>query len=431
MEGTPPKATPQPAKAKVTVRGRIELLRPEVEGDQSNYDRSMIFICTAGQVIARVVSEEVVDPAAAPPTPPAPATPTTPAPKDVREVVAMATLGRNVTLNRDMTIVADIDGRVLQRSNSVSVEPVLEVRKNVDFATGNVDFKGDVIVHGNVVDLFHVRSTAEVIVDGIVEGAALDVGGDLTVRGGIAAKNKGIVRVVGKLMTRYMTNATVETHGNIIVDKEITNCEVRCGARVEVPNGTVIGGRVSALTGLLCHDLGSPAALKTIIEVGANYQLHDIVVAKTTELEKVMRQLNILREANKHLLFPAGRLTAPQKETATEVLYELQELDTAAKALRAEVKTAVDGGKQVPRAEIHVTHHVHPEVVLRFPLVEAHIATAIKGPVVFVAASVGGDNTIVQLDPISKRAKVLEVTAVLDGVGAKTAALYARHIEGK
>src|ERR1700733_6733911 len=101
------------------------------------------------------------------------------------------TLGANVTLDSNGSVVAKIAGRVRNETGKLWVDPLMDIPGNVDFATGNIDFAGDVHVCGNVLDLFHVASRGNVTIEGAVEAAEIIAGASLLVRGGIIAKERG------------------------------------------------------------------------------------------------------------------------------------------------------------------------------------------------------------------------------------------------
>jgi len=79
--------------------------------------------------------------------------------------------GKNVLLAEDgLSLLAGIDGRVEIIDGKIHIYAVYEVSGNVDNSTGNIDFVGNVIIHGNVLTGFEVKSGGYIEVSGRVRG---------------------------------------------------------------------------------------------------------------------------------------------------------------------------------------------------------------------------------------------------------------------
>ncbi|PVE20154.1 DUF342 domain-containing protein, partial [Microvirga sp. KLBC 81] len=64
------------------------------------------------------------------------------------------------------------------------VNPVVEVDA-VDLSTGNINFQGSLQVRGDISATMEVRVTGDVVVNGTMEAALVEAGGNVTVKGGI------------------------------------------------------------------------------------------------------------------------------------------------------------------------------------------------------------------------------------------------------
>ena len=65
--------------------------------------------------------------------------------------------GKNTLVAGD-TVVAGADGRFVSGEESFWVSEVLEIRGDVDYSTGHIDFPGDVIVQGQIKQGFKVKA---------------------------------------------------------------------------------------------------------------------------------------------------------------------------------------------------------------------------------------------------------------------------------
>lgn len=109
-------------------------------------------------------------------------------------------IGKNVLIDNDGTsMYAAIDGLVTLTDNGkINVFPVYEVNGDVDYSTGNIDFVGTVVIRGNVLSGFTVKSAGDIRVVGGVEGAELISGGSIEITGGIIGYNK-VKLLLGKV----------------------------------------------------------------------------------------------------------------------------------------------------------------------------------------------------------------------------------------
>lgn len=82
-------------------------------------------------------------------------------------------------------IIATVNGQVSLKNGIVSVHNVYMVPKDVDMSTGNINFKGDIFVPGNVNDGMKVTALNDIRVQGNVFSSDILSKGDITVDGSI------------------------------------------------------------------------------------------------------------------------------------------------------------------------------------------------------------------------------------------------------
>ena len=81
--------------------------------------------------------------------------------------------------------------------------------------TGNISFKGDIFVKGNVISGYSIDCEGNLSIDGIVEDAIINVSGDLVVSKGIAGHKGSKVFCGGGLVAKFIDNAEVRVKGNL------------------------------------------------------------------------------------------------------------------------------------------------------------------------------------------------------------------------
>ncbi|WP_151735105.1 DUF342 domain-containing protein [Paenibacillus tengchongensis] len=200
-------------------------------------------------------------------------------------------VGKNVLVDTDETgLYAAIDGLVtLTDKGKVNVFPVYEVNGDVDYSTGNIDFVGTVVIRGNVLTGFTVKSAGDIRVVGGVEGAELIAGGSIEVTGGIIGYNKGLVSAGKNVKVSFIQDGNVVAGEDVIVSQSIMHSSVRAGRDV-LCNGTkglIVGGTVQAGERVVARTIGNTMSTATAVEVGVVPELRN----EMNELRQELRQL--------------------------------------------------------------------------------------------------------------------------------------------
>ena len=136
----------------------------------------------------------------------------------------------------------------------VFVSDVYEVPADVDNSTGNIEYEGSVLIHGNVKTGFEVHASGDIIVEGVVEGAVLSSDNQIIVKHGIHGMYKCDLRAGTNLMAKYIESATVRAGGyveaEIILNSDVSvNGAVRARGR----KGLINGGTVHAYLRSCCQ----------------------------------------------------------------------------------------------------------------------------------------------------------------------------------
>lgn len=207
--------------------------------------------------------------------------------------------GRNTEASEDGTkLLAVKSGRVEFSGRSFLVKSVLEINGNVDFSSGNINFVGDVHIHGDVSGGFTVRTIGDITIDGVVEAAEIEAGGDLIVAKGILGDSRAVIRAHHDIYAQYMENCTVHCNGDLKTDC-IVNGNVYCDGEVQARTGrgTIIGGRIRAARGISAKIVGSKSESITTLYLGgqpcANYEREFLLQSLKNleaEMEKIERQ---------------------------------------------------------------------------------------------------------------------------------------------
>ncbi|MGE5507059.1 MAG: DUF342 domain-containing protein, partial [Chitinophagales bacterium] len=202
-------------------------------------------------------------------------------------------------------LVAQTTGQIVVTGGKVNVLPVYEVRGDVDFSTGNIEFVGSVVVGGTVRSGFTVRSAGNIEIRGSVEAATVIAEGDVVVRGGVQGGDRG--RLVGRnICARFIQSCRVEATGDVLVEEALMYGDVFAQGRVEArgSRGRIVGGTVRAVREVAAKVIGAKLGTRTEIMVGVNPELRgeldrvgQDLAARERQLEEVVKALRLIKEA--------------------------------------------------------------------------------------------------------------------------------------
>ncbi len=194
----------------------------------------------------------------------------------------------NIDINQEKTeLYAAVDGHVTLVDDKVFVSNVFEV-ENVDTSTGNINYEGSVQINGNVQSNFSVTCRGNIIVNGAVEGAYLEAGGDIIIARGMNGMSKGTLKAGGNIVVKFLENASVEAGGYVHAET-IVHSSVMAGTEVTVEGkrGFIAGGRIFATDQITTKNLGSEMGVSTIVEVGVDPS----VKTKYSQLQKELMEV--------------------------------------------------------------------------------------------------------------------------------------------
>jgi len=206
--------------------------------------------------------------------------------------------GKNTEISEDgLMLIATKSGVPNIREGNISVSPLLEIQKDVDFSTGNIDFVGNVLVRGTVKSHFNVSCEGNLEVWEDVENADLRVGGNLVVRRGIYGEPGRRIEVKGNLLAKIIRNAEIDVYGDIIVEQAIIDSSIRCGGKIKVTSGkgVICGGRIFALRSISVSQLGSPFGTATTVVVGKEPWTSseiETLIKEREDLKKKLEEVN-------------------------------------------------------------------------------------------------------------------------------------------
>ncbi|WP_146808946.1 MULTISPECIES: DUF342 domain-containing protein [Aneurinibacillus] len=278
--------------------------------------------------------------------------------KDGKE--ARFQIGKNVLLDQEKNnAYAAVDGQVSITANGkINVLSVYEVKGDVDFGVGNIDFIGNVVVNGNVHPGFTIKAGGDIRIAGSVESATLEAKGTIEIRGGIIGHHKGTIHADVDVKAGFIQNATVKAENDIIVSQTIMHSNVSAGRDVicKATKGLIVGGTVQAGEKVVAKIIGNMTNTPTNIEVGANPRLREELQALKKEIKEYTESIKKSDQGLRFLdqLALQGKLTPDKralqiKFTNAKLLAEKKYSHAKEKIEEIEEKV---GGMEKARVEV-------------------------------------------------------------------------------
>lgn len=189
---------------------------------------------------------------------------------------------------------AKIDGRIVFKNDNLKVDPLL-VLDEISYSTGNIRFRGDILVKDSVRAGMLVEATGDVMVNGNVEGATITCGGNLLIKRGATADYKGTIKAGGSVSGRFFEEIVIEAGDSVYSDYYL-NCNIYATKNI------IATGRKGSLTGGIarCREkvhvthLGNKAGVETVVSM-----FYENPVRKK---EEYLRQIEALNKEKEMLL---------------------------------------------------------------------------------------------------------------------------------
>lgn len=238
-------------------------------------------------------------------------------------------IGKNLILVDDWRLYAAINGHLhIVPHKRVNVIPVIEINGDVDYGTGNIDFKGSVIVRGSVQPGFSVKAGGNIEIFGTICGGTVE-GDNIMVHTGVQGMNRSVVKARERLITKFIENAIVYADQEVIVSDVVLNSTVFAGIRViiEGQRGLVRGGHISAGEEISAMTIGNRAHVATDIEVAVNPFLKNELLELHIDIKKskilcaeMNRSLDYLRKQDNQTFSLAKQDSYKKKEIECQAL---------------------------------------------------------------------------------------------------------------
>lgn len=279
--------------------------------------------------------------------------------------------GRNMYISEDgLQLISSVSGHVTLEGDKIFVSNILEVT-DVDNSTGNIEYDGDVVISGNVLAGFSVKATGNIEIRGVMEGAYVEAGGNITLVHGVQGMSKAKIIAGGNIVTKFIESAeNVSANGDLESDTLLhSKVNVKGIIKVQGKNGLIIGGDVRSIHGITAKTIGNVMGTATVIGVGVDPTLRkeidnlkksiDAEVENKGKLNQVVMSLRKMQHSGIQL--DAAKLEMLQKTTRNMIMLEQNLKDMRARLEEANQLIAND-----ENARIKIERMAYPGTKLIF-----------------------------------------------------------------
>lgn len=278
-------------------------------------------------------------------------------------------VGKNIKLSEDgLKAYSEVNGHATVEGEQVFVSNMYEVPANVDPSTGDIEYEGNVLVHGNVLAGFSIKAKGDIVVEGVVEGANLQAGGHIILKRGIQGMDRGILKANGNVISRFIESATVEAGGYVSADAIMhSNVSAKGDITVDGKKGFITGGTIRSGNMVSAKTIGSSMGTVTNIEVGIEpaikEEYHSLGKEQETLKDEQEKNMQILMALAKRIklgekLSPDKLLQFKKANEAKDTMSRREEEITERMKVLKETMDSYEGGI------VKVSSTAHPGVKL-------------------------------------------------------------------
>jgi len=208
--------------------------------------------------------------------------------KDGKDVVFK--IGKNIKLSPDnLKAIAEVDGTIVFDNDKISVVQMLEIKKDVGVETGNINFHGQVIVHGNVTNGYSIECDGDLVINGVVEGATIKSNGSIVISRGIQGHDEANIYCGGQLTSNFINSAVVYCRGDIETGA-IMNSTVKSDGKIVVKGkkGLIVGGEITSKSDIEANVVGSEMGIITSLKLGVDVEIIEELKSLTSEVKELI-----------------------------------------------------------------------------------------------------------------------------------------------
>ncbi len=307
--------------------------------------------------------------------------------------------------------IADEPGRLVHEDDVVRISQLFEVRGDVDYSIGNLDFVGKVSVTGEILDDFDIKAEMGIEVRGPVGSCKLESKGDVILHSGVSGKTKGTITAGGKVDARYLNEVTVEADGSVKVDREAYNSTIRTQGVYTSPRGKVVGGSITALKGIEIGTAGSDLGVATKLWAGVDFKSAERRRSMAEALDHADREIERISTAIGPLLADPKKiqlLPTKKKKAVLNLVSHLKHLKEQRQQLETERIEAPAAEQRNATRQINIKEMVYQGITAEIGECRLLLKKEATGPLSMIEDLGEGSIRLLPFNPLGDTSDVTD-----------------------
>ncbi|MDP5133003.1 MAG: FapA family protein [Paraglaciecola sp.] len=207
--------------------------------------------------------------------------------------------GTAISERDENLLIADISGMPKFKDQKMWVDETF-ICKGVNVGTGNINYDGAVLVNGDVTEKMQIIASGDVTINGFVESAHIQAGGDIIITEGAMGKvNDNVTEYSSQLFAKGSVHVQhgqgldINCNGNVTIGRQLAYSRVTCKGEVTVgavdkPTGNIFGCTIKCNSKLAAGTVGAISGSSLSIDFSDGF--NSLLERKDT-LDELLRQI--------------------------------------------------------------------------------------------------------------------------------------------
>jgi uncharacterized protein (DUF342 family) len=249
----------------------------------------------------------------------------------------------------------------------VSLAESIEIHQDIDYASGDIDFPGSLVIHGDINGEVSVKVGNNLDILGDAGDCSIEAGGNVSLSKGFLGRGSGVIQSGGTVKLQHILNQTVVARADVLLEREAVNSTIQAGKRLLAPSAQFTGGSLEAEELIEVGSIGRSEGAQAKIRVGKRGKILERIATIDKEIRQSEKNLGEIKDAvYKLVLMKINTKTLPpEREQLLNRLQQTQkQLPLAIESLKSEKSVLTEELSKNFDAKLKVNGTIHDNVFI-------------------------------------------------------------------
>ncbi|UAA37240.1 DUF342 domain-containing protein [Paraneptunicella aestuarii] len=227
-------------------------------------------------------------------------------------------------------LLSEINGMPKFKNEQMWVDDTF-ICKGCNVGTGNINYDGAVLVNGDVTEKMKIVATGDVTINGFVDSATIQAGGDIIITEGAMGKvNEANTEfgtsliAQGSVHVQHGQGLDIMCNGNVTIGRQLAYSRIVCRGSVIVgpvdnPNGNLFACEIQSQDAIRAGTLGAVSGSTLSIDFSSGFNM---LVEKKEQLDEMVQQIqrNFKRHEDKIAFIKSKKIPAELADKVIEAV---------------------------------------------------------------------------------------------------------------